>query len=114
MRATSRLLLCLGMQLLPLIVGVVPMQSAPTPHVTLVWDDTVNTDQEGYLVRRRANTPGSAYFTLASMDATTRTYTDTAVVVNQRVCYVVEAFRNPQEVSAPSNEVCTRVRAKYA
>jgi hypothetical protein len=100
------------MQLLALIVGVIPMQPAPAPHVTLAWDDMQNTTQDGYLVRRRADTPGSAYFTLASMDAATRTYTDTAVVVNQRVCYVVEAFQNPQEVSAPSNEVCTRVRAK--
>jgi hypothetical protein len=109
---TSRLLLCLVMQLLPLIVGVVPMQPAPTPHVTLAWDDTKNITQDGYLVRRRADTPGSAYFALASVDATTRTYTDTAVVVNQRVCYVVEAFQNPQVESAPSNEVCTRARAK--
>ena len=112
MRPSSRLLLCLGMQLLPCIVGVVPMQPASTPRVTLAWDDTQNTTQDGYLVRRRADTLGSAYFSLASVDATTRTYTDTAVVVNQRVCYVVEAFQNPQEVSAPSNEVCIRVRAK--
>jgi hypothetical protein len=110
MRCLSRLVLCLSLPLLALIVGG-DGQSAPTPQVTIAWDDAVNTTQDGYIVQRRSNTPGSAYFDLASVDATTRTYTDTAVVRNQRVCYVVEAFQDdPQEVSAPSNEVCIRVR----
>jgi hypothetical protein len=118
MRTTSRLWFCLVLQLLPLMVGVAPITPASTSRVTLVWDDWVNTDQDGYVVWRRPNRSNSVYIALVSVDATTRTYTDTTVVVNQRVCYVVEAFRDPQEVSdpgevsAPSNEVCTRVRAQ--
>ena len=113
MHSTSRLYLCIVVQLLVLIGGVAQTWPASTPHVTLVWDDTVNTDQDGYLVRRRVGTPGSAYATLASTDAATRTYTDSAVVVNQKVCYVVEAFQNTDgDVSPPSNEVCIRVRSK--
>jgi hypothetical protein len=111
MRSLSRLSLCIVVQLLVLIVGGAPTWPASTPRVTLAWDDTVNTDQDGYLVRRRAGTSGSAYATLASTDATTRTYIDSAVVVNQKVCYVIEAFRNADgDVSSPSNEVCLRVR----
>jgi hypothetical protein len=113
MRSTFRLSLCIVVQLLVFIIGVAQLRAASTPHVTLAWDDTVNTDQDGYLVRRRAGTPGSAYATLASTDAATRTYTDSAVVVNQKVCYVVEAFQNADgAVSPPSNEVCIRVRSK--
>jgi len=113
MYSTSRLYLCIAVQLLVFIVGVAQTQPASTPHVTLAWDDTVNTDQDGYHVRRRAGTTGSAYATLASTDAATRTYIDSAVVVNQKVCYVIEAFRNADgDVSPPSREVCIRVWSK--
>jgi hypothetical protein len=112
MRSTFRLSLCIVVQLLILIVGVVQTWPASKPHVTLAWDDTVNTAQDGYLVRRRAGTSGSAYTTLANTDATTRTYIDISVVVGQKVCYVIEAFENADgDVSPPSNEVCIRVRS---
>ena len=113
MHSTARLFLCLVMPLLVLIGGVTQAWPASTPHVTLAWDDAVNTTQDGYLVRRRASTQGSTYATLASTDATTRTYTDAAVVVGQKVCYVIEAFQNADgDVSPPSNEVCVRVQSK--
>ena len=113
MRSTSRLSFWIVIHLLVLIGGVAQTWPASTPHVTLAWDDTVNTTQDGYLVRRRAGTPGSAYATLASTDAATRTYIDSAVVVNQKVCYVIEAFRNADgDVSPPSREVCIRVWSK--
>jgi hypothetical protein len=97
----------------PTHLRVTQPRSASTPRVTLTWNDTVNTTQAGYRVQRRPNMEGSAYVTLVSTDATTRMYTDTATagVVNQRVCYIVEAFRNaPGDVSSPSNEVCIRVQ----
>ena len=87
-----------------------PAPPAPPAQVQLVWDDRVNTTQDGYLVQRREQSPPGAYRTLASTDAQARTYTDRAVVKNQRVCYVVRAFRNAgAQVSVPSNEVCVRV-----
>jgi hypothetical protein len=96
---------------LVLLVAVPWVPSAQAPQVTLAWDDLINTDQDGYLVQRRADALGSAYSTLASTDAATRAYTDRAVVYNQRVCYVVLTFRNwDSSVTGPSNEVCHRVR----
>jgi hypothetical protein len=73
MRSTVRLSLCIVVHLLVVILGGAQLRAAATSHVTLAWEDTMHTDQDGYLVRRRAGTPGSAYATLASTDATTRT-----------------------------------------
>ena len=42
MYSTSRLYLCIAVQLLVFIVGVAQTQPASTPHVTLAWGDTVN------------------------------------------------------------------------
>jgi hypothetical protein len=76
----------------------------------LAWDDFVNQTQDGYLILRRDQQGDALYDVIAAVDATARQFMDQTVVRNDRVCYVVEAFRNPGLVSGPSNEVCVRVR----
>jgi hypothetical protein len=100
----------IGLGALVGLLGAAPRPDLPPPAVTLAWDDTRNVDHDGYAVQRREERRGSGSIVLASVDPTTRTYTDRAVLKRQRLCYVVVAYRNDGEMSAPSAEVCTRVR----
>ena len=89
-----------------------PSTKAPPPGapVELAWDDTQNTAHDGYEVSRREDISGSAWVVLAHTAAQTRTYRDTAVLMNQRLCYVVRTIAQGGQVqSAPSNEVCAKV-----
>ena len=76
--------------------------SAQTAQLVLSWSDN-SSDEDGFLVERRAATGGFAQ--IGSVGPNAVTFVDSGVVAGQPYCYRVRAF-NAVGPSAYTNEVC--------
>jgi hypothetical protein len=87
--------------------GTTPAPVAPSPQLTLTWQDNSNNEDE-FAIERKTGTNG-AYSQIASVGADVISYVDNSVTRGANYCYRVHAV-NIAGASAYTNEACATVQ----